>query len=312
MFIPQKNCSNCGNIPLFDPDQSSTFNPSPGNRKYFGYGTGVDSTPLPEGGEGVSGVYVTDKVGVAGLSIPDQQFLLADSFDEFFRDKPFQGVMGIGVANVTELPSKKPWYWALYNSGQLQSPAISFYYPPGQKDGAEMTLGGVNPSRYKGEMKYFDLVHGGMFGARQSAVYINGEPFVTGSNSIVTFDTGTPYFMTSDSVVADIYSRISPNITKLDREAWGAPCSLVDSIAADFTFTYGSPNGNNINVTMPRSAFNLGPYNGSTTTCQTVFSSGELGSNGDDPGYLIGAPLLKEYYTVWDGLNYKMGFGELA
>lgn len=261
----------------------------------------------------MTGIYVADKVGVAGLSVPDQQFLLADSFGEFFRDKPFQGVMGIGVVNQTELPNQKPWYWSLYYSGQLESPTISFYYPPGQKDGAEMTLGGVNPSRYKGEMKYFDLFNGGgMFGTRQSGLYINGKPFASGVKSAVTFDTGTPYFMTRDSTVADIYSRISPNITKLDREAWGAPCDLVDSIAVDFTFTYGLANGNNINVTMPRSAFNLGPYKGSTTTCQTVFSSGDLGSDGDDPSYLIGAPLLKEYYTVWDGLNYKMGFGELA
>ena len=70
---------------------------------------------------------------------------------------PLNGIMGIGLVNQTNIPSSHLWYWSLYYSGQLASPAVSFYFPPRKVDGAEMTLGGIDPNRYKGDIAYADL-----------------------------------------------------------------------------------------------------------------------------------------------------------
>lgn len=307
MFIANKNCTDCGNSRLFDSSKSSSFSPKPGSADSFGYGTGVDSTPLPKGGEGVSGHYVTDRVGIAGHYVKEQEFLLCHDYPEFMADVPFDGVMGIGRRGVSSTPNRKPWYWQLYDSGQLDGPEFSMYYPAGKEDGAEMTLGGTNPERYTGDIHQVDFLGDqGNFVVKQPALSINGEEFEPAADRNTILDSGTAYFATDDALVTKIYQSISPKIKKLNYEAWGVECDIVDDLAVDFSFTFGE--GDNVfNATMPKEAFNLGPYEGKPGICQTVFSSLSLGRN----TYLIGAPLLKYYYTVWDGLNMKMGFAEL-
>ncbi|OAA64824.1 pregnancy-associated glycoprotein 2 precursor [Cordyceps fumosorosea ARSEF 2679] len=305
MFIANKNCSGAGNSRLFDPDQSSTFNLQPDQPQSFGYGTGVDSIPLQYSGEGSSGIIVTDKVGIAGHAVDAQQFLLCDQYPEFMADVPFDGVMGIGVEGATGLPSGKPWYWALYNSGQLAGPEFSLYYPAGKPDGAEMTLGGTNPDRYTGDIHKVKLYRTGNFVVDQPAMAINGVPLAAAAGKQTILDSGTAYFAADSDVVKAFYASVSPKIKQLNHEAWGVECDVIESLAVDITFTFGS-GADTFNATMPKEAFNLGPYEGKPGICQTVFSTIDLGGS-----FLIGAPLLKQYYTVWDGHNLEMGFAEL-
>lgn len=303
MFIANKSCTDCSKSRLFKPDQSSSFSNQPGNPDGFNYATGVDSTPLPPGGEGVKGHYVTDRVGLAGHYVEEQQFLLCDDYPDFMNDVPFDGVMGIGPSGITDLPSGQPWYWALYASGQLESPEFSMYYPAGQRYGAEMTLGGTNPARYTGTIHRVDTIGNGNFIVRQPSMAINGKNFSLAANKNTILDSGTPYFAANDQLVSAIYTSISPLIKKLDQESWGVSCDIVESLAASFTFTFGE-GADLFNATMPKEAFNLGPYENMPGICQTVFISLSFGNT----SLLIGAPLLKQYYTVWDG---KMGFAEL-
>lgn len=306
MFIANKNCSGAGRSRLFDPDQSSTFDQRPNKKQHFGYGTGVDSIPLQYDGEGSSGYIVTDTVGIAGYNVPEQQFLLCDEYPEFMSDVPFDGVMGIGMQGATGLPSGSPWYWALYASGQLDGPEFSLYYPEHEADGAEMTLGGTNPDRYTGSIHKVPLLDGsGNFVVGQPSMAINGKKLAGITNKYAILDSGTAYLAAPDSYTTAIYKAISPKIKKLNHEAWGVSCDIIESLAVDLSFTFGS-GSQTFTVTMPKEAFNLGPYQGMPGICQTVFSSVQL-----DGSFLLGAPLLKQYYTVWDGANNQMGFATL-
>ncbi|KAF1739008.1 Pepsin A [Beauveria bassiana] len=306
MFIANKNCTSAGNSRLFDSDKSSTFNQQPNQPSGFGYGTGVDSIPLQYNGEGVSGVIVTDKVGIAGHAVDQQQFLLCDQYPEFMADVPFDGVMGIGVQGATDMPSGKAWYWALYASGQLDSPEFSLYYPAGKVDGAEMTLGGTNPNRYRGDIHKVKLNRDANFVVDQPSLTINGKPLAAAANQQTILDSGTAYFAAPSKIVSAFYKAISPKIKQLNHEAWGVECDIIESLAVEITFTFGS-GAETFNATMPRESFNLGPYEGKPGICQTVFSSIDaLGGK-----FLVGGPLLKQYYTVWDGHNMEMGFAEL-
>ncbi|ATY62452.1 pregnancy-associated glyco 2 precursor [Cordyceps militaris] len=306
MFIANKNCTSPGHSRLFDASQSTTFDQQPDQRQRFGYGTGVDSTPLQYSGEGVGGVIVTDTVAIAGHAVAEQQFLLCDEYPEFMADVPFDGVMGIGVEGATGLPSGSPWYWALSASGQLDGPEFSLYYPAGKQDGAEMTLGGTNPDRYSGAVHKVKLYQTSNFVVDQPALAINGKPLAAAANQQAILDSGTAYFAGPNKTVAALYRAVSPKIKQLNHEAWGVGCDIIESLAVDITFTFGS-GADTFNATMPKEAFNLGPYEGKPGICQTVFSSiDDLGGS-----FLIGAPLLKQYYTVWDGHNLEMGFAEL-
>ncbi|KAJ6781771.1 hypothetical protein PWT90_08829 [Aphanocladium album] len=305
MFIANKNCTGAGNSRLFDPSKSSTFDQQPHQRQHFGYGTGVDSIPLQYSGEGTTGYIVTDTVGIAGHNVEQQQFLLCDEYPEFMADVPFDGVMGIGMEGATGLPSGSPWYWALYASGQLDGPEFALYYPEHEADGAEMTLGGTNPDRYSGKISYVDLLDSGNFVVRQPSMAVNGKKLAGVTNKVTILDSGTAYLAAGDDVVTAFYKAVSPKIKKLNHEAWGVSCDVIESLAVDISFTFGS-GSNTFTATMPKEAFNLGPYEGKPGICQTVFSTVDVGG-----ALLLGAPLLKQYYTVWDGHNKKMGFATL-
>lgn len=75
------------------------------------------------------------------------------------------------------------------------------------------------------------------------------------------------------------------------------------------TFTFGAGSAA-VTVTIPKAPFNLGPYKGSTTICQTIFLDLGLFNDKDDKfdTWLVGAPLLKNYYTVWDAYRVEISF----
>jgi len=114
------------------------------------------------------------------------------------------------------------------------------------------------------------------------------------------------------ATATDLYSQISSEIVQLDGiGSWGAKCEIVDKVAADFTFTLGQ--GEQLfNATVPKEFFNLGPFPGMPGICQAVFEHFDTnffaGLVDNRPVWLLGAPLLKHYYTVWNALDNTLGF----
>lgn len=187
-------------------------------------------------------------------------------------------------------------------------------------------LGGTDPSKYTGKLTTIPLSSTinniGAWVLDNPAAYIDGAPILNSSNSnqpvgngIILFDTGTPFLMTPDLPTAtDLYAQISPDIYMLDDlGSWGANCSILDAVAVEFTFTVGPPGGE-LNITLPKNQFNLGPYPGLDGVCQAVFEHWVEPfidtADGNRPVWLIGVNLLKEYYTVWDGVAETMGFAK--
>ncbi|KAK9414795.1 putative Peptidase A1 domain-containing protein [Seiridium unicorne] len=308
LLLPGINCTTCSNHTLFDPSKSSTYSPLPGRRTKTYYSTGVDSIPftVPEG-EG--GIIVHDKIGLGDLVVESQGFILVDESAAALNKMPVDGILGLGAPNVTGI-GQIPWYWNLYDSGQLASPVFAFYTPAGDINGAELTLGGIDDTKYEGEIPYTKLEDSrGGYTLRQGGLYINDKVFSKTGTAIL--DTGTAFMQTPDYQTAKkLYAAISPNITQIDKAgAWGAPCEEIDAIAPEFTFTFG-PVGGALNVTIPKEAFNLGEYPGQPGICQALFNNPlEFVSLGGI--WLIGSPLLKQYYTVWDGVNGEIGWGTL-
>lgn len=311
MWVAGAGCTTCGNSKLFEPSKSTTYSDKPGTAFKIGYGTGVDTDPLPGDAQYVPGKWVTDDVGIANFTAKGQQFVLVSSYPPFLDDVPFDGVMGVGRPGYTQTPNQTPWYWSLYDDNNGTHSKISFFYPPGKVDGAEVTIGGVNPRRYTGAINWQILSNrfSSLYTLDQTGVAINGQSFRAKSRDLAILDTGTPFISVNNKTVSALYAQISPKITEIDRGVWGGPCDVVDAVAPTIALTYAGAR-TPLDLTIPKSAFNLGPYKGSNTTCQTLFLGLDLFGRPDD-GYdtwLVGAPLLKQYYTVWDGAYGQIGF----
>ncbi|KAG6362651.1 hypothetical protein INS49_007743 [Diaporthe citri] len=335
-ILPRVNCTTgtCANLTLFDPDKSSTFSPLPGTDEQSTFATGSDSVPLPRP-EVVTCRSVHDTVSLAWgqLKVENQGFALCDTYTGAMGESKISGIMGMGIYDPSA--NDTPWYWNLVEDGQLESHLFSFYIPPaelvGKLDGGQVTLGGMDMSKVDGDIHWTNLSVDATpdvytYVLDQSAIYADGkilDPSVPNANlpnatafGYAFLDTGTAFMQTPDFDTAKaIYAQISPNITQIDPAgAWGAPCGQLDSIAPDLTFTLGNQT-EALNLTIPKKYFNLGEYPGLPGICQAVFNNPTDGSEtslDDAPLWIAGSPLLDKYYTVWDGVDLRIGWGKLS
>lgn len=327
-LVGGSNCTTCGTKALFDPSRSSSYVNSPAKHLNYLFSTGATSIPFSEN-QGATGSLVTDTVAWGGdLVVKSQQFVLCDTMAAALNAMPIDGIMGMALPD-PEAGTDQSWYWNLVDSGQLGSPFVGFYIPPGDINGGEVTLGGYDESKYTGDLVWVDAaaVVSKLFGSyvlNQYAMYSNGTLLTNGTGSeamptgFAILDTGTAFMQTPDyQTAANIYAQISPLITQIDPAgAWGAPCDELDSVAPDLTFTLGSSAAPVVNVTIPREHFNLGEYPGLSGICQAIFNNPSDGIGGswffqNKAEWLVGSPLLNKYYTVWDGQGLKIGWGQL-
>lgn len=96
---------------------------------------------------------------------------------------------------------------------------------------------------------------------------------------------------------------ISPEIQPYAPEpsAFGIACSKIDQLPVEISVTFTSITGEPLNLTVPSSEFNVGPFEDEPTICQTMI-------NALDGLDLLGGSLLKHYYSVWDIDNQRLGF----
>lgn len=321
-IVGGSNCTTCGTKNLFNPSLSSTYVDSPATFENYLFSTGADSIPFSEP-EGATGYLVQDTIAWGNLKVENQTLVVCDTMAAALDEMPIDGIMGMSLPSTI---GGQSWYWNLVDSGQLDSPFVGFYIPPGDITGGQVTLGGYDETKYEGDLVWVDApaVISKLFGSYvldQYAMYSNGTLLNNGTAAFPTgyaiLDTGTAFMQTPDyQTAANIYAQISPNITQIDPAgAWGAPCAELDSVAPDLTFTLGSA-ALAVNVTIPKEYFNLGEYPGLTGICQAMFNNPSDGIGGswffeNKAEWLIGSPLLDKYYTVWDGQGLQVGWGQL-
>lgn len=326
LLLPASNCTTCGQQTLFDFSKSSTFSWTPTPFTEIGFGTGGDTIPVSDPVR-ASCAIVTDAVGIQGSTASNYEFLLCDQQDPAFSSQgEIDGILGLPV----EASGEKGLEWALYEAGLLANPLFGIYTPPGQITGGQLTLGGLDDSKYDGTLTYVDLDHE-LSLLKQNwvmdiqTIYVNGEQLQITTNTSTTktgypralsiLDTGTAHVQAPTYQVAkDIYATISREIYQIDPVGtWGAPCSDLEAITSDVTFLFGYDGSTQANVTIPSKSLNLGPYPGIDGICQAAITNWRYGQvNGDGRGvWVIGSPLLKQYYTAWNGRDLQVGFAPL-
>ncbi|KAB5526417.1 aspartic peptidase domain-containing protein [Coniochaeta sp. 2T2.1] len=328
LLIPTVACTTCDTQqwphPLFDPAKSSTFLNDPGTSFEACFGTGGTSIPFDRFNPQCANITLAkDRVCIRDLCSPVQDIALGTGYDPAFMAQPFDGILGMNIENAT---TYNTWYWNVYQSGQLPSPEFAFYIEPREVHGSQITLGGVDKSKYKGDITTIPLspiaTHPNVQGwvLQVPALYVEGQrvvnttapgvgsplPFAEAKLDMATSFMGSPNF----EATRDLYAIISPEIIELDRVLgiWGATCDVVDRVAKDVVFTVGAP-GAQLNLTVPKAEFNAGPLPGNETFCQAIYVNlgGARERANRNPGWVFGAPIFKNYYTVWNGRTLTFG-----
>ncbi|KAF5376976.1 hypothetical protein D9615_007213 [Tricholomella constricta] len=301
--IPGKNCtSSCSNQRIFDWDKSSTYKYiDNGEGLFLQFATGVGVTPANSSDPDWMTMWeVSDTVSVGGLTVPEVPFYLIDFQSPTFGQDPFDGIMGLG----TEPDS---FFGSLVAQGL---PALfSFYLTPHSIGNAELTLGGIDHSKFKGPM-VFSPIHpnAGFWSLISNRVVVNGKTTESLSQPHrFIFDSATSNLVFPKTLTESIYSLISPDIAPNAAVpgTYGIPCRQLKSLPAVVDFTFTSTTGEPFNLTLPTTELSIGPFASNKLLCQTVINAFDFQF---DP--IIGGSLLKHYYSTWDAGNKTMGFAK--
>lgn len=292
-----KQCGNaCSNQVQFDTSKSSTYKDG-GRTSSISFATGVGVDPVQSDDDYTltlrSG---SDVVSVGGLDAGRVSlYTITDQTPKFNID-PFSGIQGMSS-------QAQGFFAALIKKG-LPS-LFSLYLTPQKAGNAELTIGGIDNSKFKGDLTYATLSSSdGDWELRSSGISVNGKTTsVLKTARNIIFDSGTSNILFDTTTTEAIYALISPDIVANDDEpgTYGIACSKIASLPAKIDLQFTSTAGKAFNLTIPSSELSVGPFASDPSTCQTLI-------NAMDGLDLVGGSVLKHYYSVWDIGGQRMGF----
>lgn len=274
------------------------------------------STGSPTGGSisvsygsgSFSGSEYRDKVSFAGLTVMQQSLGAATSSEGF---QGVDGILGLGpvdltedtVSNVNTVPT---FMDNLYKQGSIATEVLGVSFRPetGSDDddtNGELTLGGIDTSKYSGSLTYFPTVTTGTAAAYwglEIAKFSSGSTTLGGSTEGI-IDTGTTLIYIPSAAFTKFLSATGGAV-----DTRSGLASYTAKPTANFGITFGS------------TTYTLTPAQYLVPTAQYAefgLASGKFYAwinNGGSSGLncIIGQKFLEQYYAVFDTTNARIGF----
>lgn len=284
LWVASVNCDDsCGRHAKYDSSKSSTYVKN-GTEFYIMYGSGP-----------VSGYQSIDALNFGGLVIPDQMFAEitdASGLGAAYKMGKFDGILGMAFP-VLSVNDVTPPFFGLIENNLVEQGQFAFYLGNSFTDKGELTLGGTNPDHYTGEITWVNLLAATYWEITLSNFQINGESFLSASETKAIVDSGTSILTGPSDEVAKIAA------------ALGAKPFIEGEylIQCDYTLP-------NLDLTIDGNVYTLAPED-------YLIPDGEiclLGIMGLDiapptgPLWILGDVFMRKYYTVFDADNERVGF----
>ncbi|OBZ68307.1 Cathepsin D [Grifola frondosa] len=295
-FVSTQCGAPCASQIAFNISASSTFVDG-GEEQTLDFATGGGVDPVVDNNYVLTIRSAKDTVSVGGLDAGVIDLFTVVNQTAAFDIDPYSGIQGMSS-------DAQGFFAALINKGL---PALfSMYITPKAIGNAELTIGGIDYSKFHGDLIYSSLPSGseGAWQLPSPQVSINGKTTKELNTSrTIIFDSGTSNILFSTNTTEAIYAMISSDIKPFAAEpgAYGMPCSKISGLPAKIDITFTSQRGRPFNLTIPSGELNVGPFKSDPSTCQTLI-------NAFDGLDLVGGSLFKHYYSVWDIGNQRMGF----
>ena len=260
----------------FGPADSDTYKASTTTFS-LEYGTGK-----------VSGQYIEDTIGLAGFSLPIK-FGVADDVSDDFNNYPMDGILGLSRVPNAVVPG---FAAALIDKKLLDKNifSVNIYRASDLANNGEITFGGVDASKYTGDITYTDITApGGSWVIPVDEAGFNGEDSgLKGKNAII--DTGTTYCFMPPADAKSFYSHVPGAKVSDDGGSYAVPCTT--TIPAEFTFSGAK-------YSIPSKDWVGGKVGGVST--ETMCTSNIYSRDATQDGsWLLGDTFLKSVYAVFD------------
>ncbi|XP_069691364.1 cathepsin D-like [Periplaneta americana] len=307
LFIPSPNSDSCG-----------TFN----NFQCQNYVSNEDIT-LKYGSNAVQGPECEDTVTIGGIPVQNQYFTVVDSCNASLQGG-LEGIMGVGFSSTAEnfvslygeTVQPAPVLVNIFNQQPDQEQVFSLYLSNDDSQGqSELTIGGIDPKHYTGNLVFADLVPNSFSLVQQWQVNIQG--FSVGGKDVgecgissctVVIDSGTslitiPY-QEYDALIYALQT-MEPGVT-VQRQPQGG------FLATYVIYTQDISNLQPIVVTIQGQQFVINPADYTTQINEGIYlvevSMNENPQNENQQLWILGDTFMRTVYAVFDMDNKRIGF----
>jgi len=230
----------------------------------------------------------SDKITIAGTTIKSFTFAVASTFTVADKNNPSSGIFGLGSDQYSVLKSPN-LLTSLVNSAAINQSLFSIYLDPQVNSQDSFVLfGGLDNTKYAGVIHYRPLTSNRFWAVRLISISLDGNRVHYCDNPCrAIFSTIDPYLYGPPAYVRKINNAL--NISK--------DCSNY--------------------YTRPRLVFHLGPHYLSIprssyisrvgNQCESLLLEAQILRE----NWVLGNLFLRSYYTVFDGVNKRVGWGAL-
>jgi len=285
LWIPSKNCSNCGLHSKYDSSRSTTYKVN-GTKFAIQYGSGP-----------VSGFYAVDSVGWGSNSVKSQIFAEVDDVSGLgaaYTIGKFDGILGMGFYAIS-VDGTPTVFDDLFSQKLITDNVFAFYLTSDPTKQGELVLGGYDSAHYSGTIQYVPVSSATYWEAKLDFLRLGTTSETTATKVIL--DTGTS---TLAGPVRDV-AAIAKSIGAFPIGTTGEyiiACAKASSIP-------------NITVGMGGNTFTL---TGKDYLIDQGTPDCVLGILGIDipaptgPLWIMGDVFIRKYYTIFDVGAKRLGF----
>ncbi|CAG8806323.1 8394_t:CDS:2, partial [Racocetra persica] len=281
LFVPSPPCE-CGHN-QFNSSLSKTFR-NIGNKFIIHFGATTVNGTLGE------------DILLAGGIKSDQIFGLTLSENGFFTIEPFDGVLGLGFDSVSNFNTTSP-FSKMVKQKAVKNPYFGFHISR-NGDGATLTLGDIDTTKFTGKLSYNKVstingtyVH---WMTNMDDISINGKKLKYKIKSAI-FDPSSDYVYTS-SGNAEAFHNLINGANQFCNDVtciYTVPCNSTDRVEYIF-------NGINYHSNL------IAGKRDDLGICFSAVQSADFGGDSDHI-MLIGVPLLKDVYSVYNIKDFTIG-----
>jgi len=293
LWVPSSSCHwyKCWFHNKYDDSKSSTFEKD-GRNFSVQYGSGP-----------CSGTFNRDSVKIGDLVVANQTFAEVSQLDFGplnigFALGKFDGILGLGFRSISQYGIPTP-FEAMIQQGLLDEPVFAFSLPSTDGASGELTFGGVDKSKFSGELVYVPLSAETYWQVSLESAKFGGESLVTGPSKAIV-DSGTSMLVGPKDAVTKIAQ--AAGAESMMGKEWVVNCSRIDSLP-DFTVTLGGGKSFTLSgrdYTMPMQS------GGGSDICLFAFMGMDMPPQ-VGPMWILGDVFMRKYYTVFDYGNKRVG-----
>ncbi|XP_072212396.1 cathepsin E [Excalfactoria chinensis] len=294
LWVPSIYCTSkaCTKHARFHPSRSSTYQPL-GFPFSIQYGTGS-----------LTGIIGSDKVTVEGMTVYNQPF--AESVSEpgkTFQDSEFDGILGLAYPSLA-VDGVTPVFDNMMAQDLLELPVFSVYMSanPDSSPGGELIFGGFDPSRFLGTLHWVPVTVQGYWQIKLDNVKVGRTVAFCANGCQAIVDTGTSLITGPTKDIKELQRHIGA--MAMDGE-YIVDCSLLSSMPI-VTFTI-----NGIPYVLSPQAYTLTEQSEGLDICLSGFQGMDVPPP-SEPLWILGDVFIRQYYTVFDRGNNRVGFAPSA